>query len=123
MPTKIIIAGSRDITDLDPVIEALNLSGFFEDDDEEIEIVSGGAKGVDRLGEIVAEASGYGLKIFPADWVTHGKKAGILRNIQMGDYADKLVAIRKDNSRGTTHMIEYMRKLSKPVFVLDIKGE
>jgi hypothetical protein len=120
MSTKIIIAGSRDITDWEMVIKAVNLSGFFEDDDEEIEIVSGGAKGVDKIGEYISHCSGYGLKIFPADWDTHGKKAGILRNIQMGDYADKLVAIRKDNSRGTTHMIEYMRKLGKPSFVLDI---
>lgn len=120
---KIIIAGSRDITDFDLVKRACRSSGFFTTElinAKEIEIVSGGAKGVDSLGEYLAKRAGFHLKFFPADWVTYGKAAGPIRNKQMGDYADCLIAIRLDNSKGTTHMIEYMIKLGKPVYVLDL---
>lgn len=119
---KIIVAGSRDFTDEYAVHEAFfdALNEFNIKDGNEIEIVSGGAKGVDRLGEDLASAYGFKLKIFPADWDKYGRRAGPLRNIQMGDYADILVAIRKNNSRGTTHMINYMLELGKPVFVTEV---
>ena len=113
---KLIIAGSRGIFDYRIVRQAV------EDSDFEFitEVVSGAAKGVDTLGEEWADEYFIPVKHFPADWDKHGRKAGALRNIEMGDYADALVAIRKDGSRGTTHMIEYMQKLGKPVFVVDI---
>lgn len=119
---RIIIAGSRDVEDVNIVISALIDSGFITigEKKSEIEIVSGGAKGVDSIGEYIAKVNGFNLKVFPADWKGLGKKAGPIRNCQMGDYADYLVAVRKDGSRGTTHMIEYMKSLNKPVFVKDL---
>lgn len=120
---KVIIAGSRDFTDEYEVHEAFfdALNQFKIKDSKDIEIVSGGAKGVDKFGEIIAEAYGFKLTVFKADWKTHGRRAGPLRNIQMGDYADILVAIRKNNSKGTTHMINYMLELGKPVFVTEVE--
>lgn len=119
---KIIVAGSRDFTDYKTVKFAV-LDAIAELDDlySMTEIVSGGARGVDTLGEYLAKECGFKLKIFPADWKTHGKRAGPLRNIQMGDYADALVAIRKNGSKGTTHMINYMLGLGKPVFVTEVR--
>ena len=115
---KTIIAGSRDLLDLDLVRKAVKDSGFTI-----TEVVSGKAKGVDTLGEEIAKELGVPVAEFPADWKGLGRKAGPLRNIQMGDYADAVVAIRLNNSRGTTHMIEYMTKLGKQVFVLDVESE
>lgn len=119
---RIIIAGSRDVEDVQIVVSALIDSGFIQigERKSEIEIVSGGARGVDSVGEYIAKVNGFNVRVFPADWKTHGKAAGPIRNEQMGDYADFLVAVRKDNSRGTTHMINYMKKLGKPVFVRDL---
>lgn len=114
---KVIIAGSRDITCYHQVIFAFMESGFYENCTE---IVSGCARGVDTVGEQIARSRGIPVKKFPADWNKHGRRSGPLRNIQMGDYADALVAIRLNNSKGTTHMIEYMTKLGKPVYVMDI---
>ena len=114
---KTIIAGSRDITSLDLVRKAVKDSGFVI-----TEVVSGKARGVDTLGEEIAKELGVPVAEFPADWNGLGRKAGPLRNIQMGDYADAVVAIRLNNSRGTTHMIEYMTKLGKQVFVLDVES-
>lgn len=68
-------------------------------------IVSGGARGADKLGEVYAKDNGYNLRIFPADWNTHGYKAGFLRNEEMAEYADALAAFWDGKSRGTKHMI------------------
>lgn len=114
---KVIIAGSRGITDYDTVFDAVKASGFIL-----TEVVSGMAKGVDTLGELYAASKRLPVKQFPANWELYGKRAGYKRNAQMGDYADAAIAIRLNNSRGTSHMIEYMLKLNKPVFVVDITG-
>lgn len=114
---KVIIAGSRDITCYHQVIFAFMESGFYENCTE---IVSGCARGVDSLGEQIASSRGIPVKKFPADWERYGKRAGPLRNIEMGDYADALVAVRLNGSKGTSHMIKYMKSLGKPVYVMDI---
>lgn len=83
-----------------------------------IEVVSGGAHGADSIGEMWAHQHGIPVKIFPADWENQGRKAGILRNIEMGDYADYLIAFWDGKSKGTHHMISYMKRLDKPVQVV-----
>lgn len=110
---KCIIAGSREITSYNLLVEAFTLCPFS---DNIKEIVSGCAKGVDTLGERFAEDNDITLSKFPADWKTLGKKAGIVRNCQMGDYSDCLIALWT-GSNGTKHMIGYMKKLKKPIFV------
>lgn len=118
---RIIVAGSRDFTDYVTVkFEVLDAIEDLQINYSDVQIVSGGARGVDSLGERLARELGFHLKVFPADWNKHGRRAGPLRNIQMGDYADALVAIRVNNSKGTTHMIDYMLGLDKPVYVFDL---
>lgn len=109
---KVIIAGSRDIEGEDLVAIALNLSGF-----KWTECVSGVARGVDRAGEAYAKRCSIPIKQYPADWDKHGKKAGYLRNVQMAEYADALVAIWDGESKGTKHIIDIMKKLDKPIYV------
>lgn len=112
---KIIVAGSRTIEDRDIVEAAIKESGFVI-----TEIVSGGARGVDAIGESFAVDNFYPYKVFNADWDTHGKKAGILRNIEMAAYADALVAVRLGDSKGTTHMIEEAIRKGLKVFIYEI---
>lgn len=97
---KIIIAGSRSITSMEHVVRAIELSGF-----KITEVVSGGAKGVDQLGEAWASINDIPIKPFKADWTRHGRQAGILRNIQMAKYADGLIAVWDGVSAGTHHMV------------------
>ena len=40
----------------------------------------------------------------------HGKKAGYLRNVDMAEYADALVAFWDGKSKGTGHMIDIVLK-------------
>ena len=77
------------------------------------EIVSGAARGADILGERYGIEHNIPIKRFPADWGKYGKGAGFIRNEQMGNYADYLIAFWDGKSRGTFHMIEYMKKMRK----------
>ena len=72
-----------------------------------MEIVCGGATGADTLGKRFAEELGYSVKMFPADWKKYGRRAGPVRNQQMGEYADALIAFWDGISHGTKNMIDY----------------
>jgi len=52
------------------------------------------------LGESYAKENNYKLTIFPANWDKFGKRAGYLRNEEMSDYADAVIAFWDERSRG-----------------------
>jgi hypothetical protein len=106
---KLIIAGDRDITDIAVVYDALLKFRAEHPGLKVTEIVSGCARGVDTLGEQVAREFDVPVKRFPADWARFGKAAGPIRNQQMADYADALVAVPVPTSRGTRDMIRRAR--------------
>ena len=109
---KVIIAGSRNIATPDALRDALADSGF-----DVSEVVSGGARGVDQLGEWWAAHEGLPVKVFKADWKKHGRAAGPIRNRQMAEYADALLAIWDGESPGTKNMIEEAQKRGLKVHV------
>lgn len=109
---KVIIAGSRTILDFDKVLDAVMNAGFDID-----EVVSGGASGVDKLGEDWAAVNLTPIKRFTPEWTVYGRAAGPRRNRQMAEYADALVAIWDGKSRGTLNMIEEMKRLGKPFWI------
>lgn len=114
---KLIIAGSRTIElrleELDDIMEELKLPV-----ETITEVVSGAAAGVDTSGELWAECRPDPLKItrFEADWKTHGKSAGPIRNRRMAEYADILLCVWDGKSRGSTNMIEQMSAMKKPIY-------
>jgi hypothetical protein len=111
---KVIIAGSRDIWCVERnVFEFVDSCPF-----RITEVVSGGARGVDRMGEYYAECNNLPIKRFTPDWEGYGKRAGFMRNTAMALYADALIAIWDGESKGTKHMIDEMHKLEKPVKVI-----
>lgn len=116
---KVIIAGGRDFLDtrlMDETIKELVRTGWMDDDST---LVCGMARGADELGRALWVQT-YDLPVerFPADWATHGKRAGFIRNTEMAHVADKLVAFWDGQSRGTKHMIETMQRLNKPVHIV-----
>ena len=107
---KVIVAGGRDFTDKELLFTTL------DDLNTQItitEIVCGGAKGADSLGKLWALSRNIKVIDIEADWERYGKSAGFIRNRQMGDYADYLVAFWNSTSPGTKHMIEYMKSIGK----------
>jgi hypothetical protein len=120
---KIIIAGSRDFPLYD-FVEDGNIGFVIAESPfagKITEVVSGGAKGPDTLGEMWAALFEVPVKKYPPDWDLHGKAAGPIRNKQMAEYADGLIAIWDYKSRGTLNMINNMKKLGKPVFIFPHK--
>ena len=112
---KTIIAGCRDYHDYDHVRSKID---HFRQTNQVTEIVSGNSSGVDVIGERYARENDIPLTLFPADWIKHGRSAGPIRNKQMADYADQLLAVWDGKSKGTKNMIETMNKLKKPVFII-----
>ncbi len=96
--------------------DAISSSGY-----QITEVVSGAARGADQMGEDWARQNGVPIARFPADWNTHGKGAGFIRNTEMAMYAKKanggLIAIWHPNARGTTHMIKQAHKMGLKVHV------
>ena len=104
---KTIIAGSRSIRGLDLVSYCCD--DFFSRYKVK-EIVSGGAPGVDRLGELVGHSLGIPITVFKASWEVFGKRAGMLRNQDMANYANALIAIWDGVSPGTREMIKMAKR-------------
>jgi predicted Rossmann fold nucleotide-binding protein DprA/Smf involved in DNA uptake len=109
---KTIIAGGRTITDYSLVLSAIGESNFTI-----TEIVSGMAPGVDTLAVQYAEENNLPLAEFHADWNQYKKAAGPIRNREMANYADALIAIWDGESRGTKNMIEEATKRGLQVYV------
>jgi len=109
MDYRVIIAGGRTFADYDLVKE--KCFSFLKDKmlADNVIIVSGGAKGADALGERFAKEHNLRIEVHPADWNKHGKAAGPIRNAEMADVADALIAFWDGESRGTKSMIELAR--------------
>ena len=98
---KLAVVGSRGIVNID-------LSYYIKENVDEI--VSGGASGIDSIAAKYAET--YNIKfteILP-DYKRYGRGAPIVRNKQIADYADEVVAIWDGKSRGTAFIIDYCRR-------------
>jgi hypothetical protein len=106
---KVIIAGGRNFNDYEKLCSYCD---YLLQNKDDIEIVSGTAKGADKLGERYANERGYPIKRFPADWGTFGNRAGYLRNEEMAEYGDALIAFWDGESKGTQHMIRIASKKS-----------
>jgi hypothetical protein len=110
---RIIIAGSRDVTEKE-VREALRVCtwiGFVS------AVVSGTARGADTFGERWAEDNNISITRFPADWNKYGRRAGPIRNEEMANNAEGLVAVWDGKSRGTRSMIELALKYGLRVMI------
>ena len=81
------------------------------------EIVSGGARGVDTSARTYALSHGIKLTEFLPDYATHGKRAPLIRNIDIIEYSDIVLAFWDGVSNGTGFVISNCRKKGVPVKV------
>ena len=101
---RVIIAGSRTIEDSSAISDLIEY--FLERKERKnIIILTGMAKGVDRIAYNFAKHWGIEVEEYPANWETHGKSAGYQRNLRMAYNANALLAFWDGYSKGTTHMI------------------
>lgn len=112
---RTIIAGSRSIDDYEIIDRAVRESGF-----EITQVISGGARGVDSLGEHWAKINRVPISVFKAKWDTYGKRAGYLRNEEMAKQADALIAVWDGKSKGTEHMVRIANNHNLKVFLFKL---
>ncbi len=115
---RTIIAGSRDCTDMRELKRAMAGCGWIP-----TAVISGGARGADRLGEAWAERQGIPVERHPADWGQFGRSAGHRRNAEMAACAEALVALWDGKSPGTEGMIGLARKRGLRVHVHRIDAQ
>ena len=124
-PWRCIIAGTRTFTDYQLVLKTMaEIAASIPK--SRIEIISGGASGADKLGELFARRNGLKLTVFPAEWKRYGYSAGPIRNRQMAEYAGKdgtLVAFWDESSRGTLNMIRTAADAGLSCHVISIRPE
>lgn len=113
---KVIIAGGREIEDYELLLEAVLNAGF-----DITSVVSGTARGADKMGERFAEETGLPIYQFPAKWEEYGRAAGPIRNQVMAEFGDALIALWDGKSRGTKGMIDLAKKKGIPVHVELVK--
>lgn len=115
---KLIIAGTRTFDDYNLLKNSI--------DELELdikEIVSGKSKGADLLGEQYANENLISIKEFPANWSKFKRAAGPIRNREMAEYADVLIAFWDLKSKGTKSMINLARKNNLKVYIINTTHE
>ncbi len=112
---RTIIAGSRTATRLSQLYQAL------EDAPWGVSVVlSGKARGADALGERWAKRFRIPVEEYPADWNKFGNGAGYIRNAEMADNAEALIALWDGESKGTKHMIDLAERKGLKIFIYKI---
>lgn len=127
---RVIIAGSRDFTDyrlLEEKCSTIIMGELIKNEDRELQkirIISGTARGADKLGERFAKNKRYKLSRFPADWGLYGKSGGYIRNVEMAEFSMKdnnvgvLIAFWDEKSKGTKNMIDIAKRYGLKVHVI-----
>lgn len=115
---KTIIFGGREIRmtvqDLDTIVEEARPRIIVT------EVVSGGARGMDKLGEAWAKANNIPIKPFYVskdDWLVKGRGAGILRNGDMERYGGAGIGAWDGKTTGTANMIARLIIAEKPLYL------
>lgn len=84
------------------------------------EVISGGAGGVDAAAARIAHELRIPLRVFEPDYAAYGKHAPLMRNLQIVDYADEVLAFWDGASRGSMHVIAECIKQGRPVRIIPL---
>lgn len=112
MTARVLVCGGRDFDDQAAVFGALECHAVPGQDS----IIQGGAPGADRLAREWCHQSLCQYENYPADWKTHGRAAGPIRNQQMIDEGRPTKVVAFPGGRGTADMVRRARAAGIPVF-------
>ena len=118
MDCRIVVGGSRSFTDYGTLEKYLDTC---LQDCTEITILSGHCQGADLMAERYATEHGLAIEVIPANWKKYGRAAGPIRNREMVEHSDVVIAFWDGKSRGTRSLIEYARALKKELRVVMIE--
>jgi hypothetical protein len=111
-----MVTGSRDWADRLTIDRALFAYWYEAGRPSDILLIHGGARGADALAAECWTKQGFETRKYPADWEGLGKRAGIVRNLQMLDKEpEHVLAFIKGNSPGATHAATAAERRGIPV--------
>ncbi len=119
---RIAIIGCRHFTDYKFLVEKINELADTNDWNI-VQIISGAARGADTLARQLAKKNNIDLLEFPADWDKHGKLAGFMRNSDIVNNADVIVAFWDYVSNGTRDSINKAKEAKKEHYIVGIPKE
>lgn len=105
---KVAVFGSRGI-------RKINMAEYLPQNTDMI--VSGGAIGVDRIAARYARVRNIKLVEFLPDYDLFGKRAPVIRDKRIADYADEGIAFWDGKSKGTLYTIDFLKEKGKNVTV------
>jgi len=112
---RFFVTGSRDLfikKEIKEVMAKIYAGGI---NPKKLVLVVGDAKGVDETATKLWQQAGLRVEIFKAKWDELGKKAGMIRNIEMLESGvDFGYGFCKNNSKGTTGMLKEAQSRSIP---------
>lgn len=117
---RVLIAGSRCFTDYEQAKRYIDFCISNIRKENEIIIVSGGARGADLLGEQYANENGFKIEKYLPDWENYGRGAGIKRNKIMVEISDYVICFWDEVSKGTKSTIDFSRELNRPLKIKTI---
>lgn len=109
---NVIVAGGRDFSNYIMLVAWLDYY-LIHLNKEDLTIISGMARGADSLAVSYANERDIKVIRMPANWDLYGKRAGYIRNDEMANVADMLIAFWNGQSRGTLNMITTMKRMGK----------
>ena len=116
---RVLVFGGRDYGDRQRVFRALD--ALHAKHGVSL-VIHGGARGADSLGGQWAQERWVPVKVFMADWSTHGKRAGPLRNQQMLDEGKLDSAVGFPGGVGTADMARRLAKAGVKAWFPDQKA-
>ena len=114
---RVVVAGSRNFNDYNLLSSELDK---FLAGKKNVTIISGTARGADRMGEQYAAEHGYKIDQFPAEWSKYHQGAGPIRNLEMVKTADAVVAFWDNQSTGTKNIIDCAKQENIPYKVISV---
>jgi hypothetical protein len=109
---KLAVIGSREFNNYAMMVMFLDA---YVACNSELIIVSGGARGADKLSERYAEEHGLETIIFLPDYDKYKKAAPFIRNSDIINAADEVLSFWDGTSNGTRDSMNKAAKLNKPV--------
>lgn len=117
---RLLITGTRLGWDWNELREQLS-EAYFKLGPNTV-LVHGAAPGVDTQAATIWSEWGLPTEAHPADWETHGKAAGPIRNQEMVDLgADLCLAFVHPESKGTRHCVRIAQEAGIPVELFDLQ--
>ena len=115
---KLIVTGGRDYANYEHLSRVIFAMADVELADKEITIVSSVTAGANALAKLFASNNYIPMYKFPVNLELCIDKPQSVWNIQMGDFADGLLAFWDGRCKDTAQMIAYMKKLGKFVHIV-----